>query len=144
MSIAGPLVALNTIVADSLDVIATELESALAEGADFNDAVQSVLQDLLTEHGSVVFNGDGYSEEWQVEAAARGLPNLRNKATLEALVPFTNVIPTFTVSWFAARLLNLGGTPWPYEAPYYDERPPRALPRHRPTIIDMEDPRHRS
>src|SRR5215216_2198203 len=37
-----------------------------------------------------------------------GLPNLRNKATIEALIPLTNVIPTFTVSWFAARLLNLG------------------------------------
>jgi len=83
MSIAGPLVALNTIVADSLDVIATQLEAALADGADFNEAVQSVLQDLLTEHGSVVFNGDGYSEEWQIEAAARGLPNLRT--TVDAL-----------------------------------------------------------
>ena len=83
MSIAGPLVALNTIVADSLDVIATQLEAALAEGTDFNEAVQSVLQDLLTEHGSVVFNGDGYSEEWQVEAASRGLPNLRT--TVDAL-----------------------------------------------------------
>ena len=37
-----------------------------------------------------------------------GLPNLRNKATIEALIPFTSVIPTFTVCWFAARLLNLG------------------------------------
>src|SRR5262247_4015103 len=37
-----------------------------------------------------------------------GLPNLRNKATIEALIPFTNVIPTFTVCWLAARLLNLG------------------------------------
>ena len=77
MSIAGPLVALNTIVADSLDIIATHLETALAEGTDFNEAVQAVLQDLLAEHGTVVFNGDGYSEEWQVEAASRGLKNLR-------------------------------------------------------------------
>lgn len=77
-SIAGPLVALNTIVADSLDAIATELEQALARpGADFNEAVQTILQNLLIDHGSVVFNGDGYSEEWRVEAASRGLPNLR-------------------------------------------------------------------
>lgn len=41
-----------------------------------------------------------------------GLPNLRNKATIEALIPLTNVIPTFTVSWFAARLLNLGDEQW--------------------------------
>lgn len=70
-SIAGPLVALNTIVADSLDVIATELETRLGRGESLNDAVQAVLQDLLAEHGAIVFNGDGYSEEWQVEAAAR-------------------------------------------------------------------------
>lgn len=76
-SIAGPLVALNTIVADSLDVIATELETRLGRGESLNDAVQAVLQDLLAEHGAIVFNGDGYSEEWRVEAAARGLPNLR-------------------------------------------------------------------
>ncbi len=41
-----------------------------------------------------------------------GLPNLRNKATIEALIPLTNVIPTFTVAWFAARLLNLGDEQW--------------------------------
>jgi glutamine synthetase len=77
-SIAGPLVALNTIIADSLDVIATRLEAALAEpGQDLHRAVQSLLQEILSEHGAIVFNGDGYSEEWQVEAASRGLPNLR-------------------------------------------------------------------
>jgi len=74
-----------------------------------------------------------------------GLPNLRNKATIEALIPFTNVIPTFTVSWFAARLLNLGDLPRLYEPDYWDlrdERRPRRLPR-RPTIIDADDPRNR-
>ena len=74
-----------------------------------------------------------------------GLPNLRNKATIEALIPFTNVIPTFTVSWFAARLLNLGDLPRLYEPDYWDprdERRPRRLPR-RPTIIDVDDPRNR-
>ena len=50
---------------------------------DFNAAVQKVLEEIITDHGSVVFNGDGYSEDWQVEAAARGLPNLRT--TLDAL-----------------------------------------------------------
>ncbi|MEP7190439.1 MAG: hypothetical protein ABI901_14700, partial [Roseiflexaceae bacterium] len=43
-----------------------------------------------------------------------GLYNLRNKATIEALIPVTNVIPTFTVSWFAARILNLGMPPGAY------------------------------
>src|ERR1041384_8223445 len=41
-----------------------------------------------------------------------GLPNLRNKATIEALIPITNVVPTFTLCWFAARLLDLGEPPW--------------------------------
>ena len=74
-----------------------------------------------------------------------GLPNLRNKATIEALIPFTNVIPTFTVSWFAARLLNLGDQPWLYEPEYWEPRDQplqRRLPR-RPTIIDADDPRNR-
>jgi hypothetical protein len=68
-----------------------------------------------------------------------GLPNLRNKAVVEALIPFTNVIPTFTAGWLAARALKLGNTPWmdPYDR--FDERTPRPLPRRRPRIIDMDD-----
>ena len=72
-----------------------------------------------------------------------GLHNLRNKATIEALIPFTNVIPTFTVSWFAARLMNLGEQPWPYEGEYWVERPARALPRRPSRIIDVDDSRRR-
>ena len=82
-SIAGPIVTINTIMAEALDYIATELEASLADGTEFNVAVQRVLEDIITIHGSVVFNGDGYAEDWQVEAAARGLPNLRT--TLDAL-----------------------------------------------------------
>ena len=82
-SIAGPMVTINTILAEALDFIATELESLVAAGTDFNEAVQKVLQDIITVHGAVVFNGDGYSEAWQTEAAERGLPNLRT--TLDAL-----------------------------------------------------------
>ena len=74
---------LNTIMADSLDYIATILEKAVDEGEDFDEAVQKLLTDIITEHGAVVFNGDGYSENWQIEAAERGLPNL--KTTLDAL-----------------------------------------------------------
>jgi glutamine synthetase len=82
-SIAGPMVAINTIMADSLDYIATELEDSLEAGTDFNTAVQKVLETIITEHGAVVFNGDGYSDDWQVEAEARGLKNLRT--TIDAL-----------------------------------------------------------
>lgn len=78
-----PMIILNTIMADSLDYMATELENALEAGVDFDSAVQTLLTDVITEHGVVVFNGDGYSENWQVEAAARGLPNL--KTTLDAI-----------------------------------------------------------
>jgi glutamine synthetase len=76
-TIAGPMVTINTILAEALDYIATEIESHVAGGAPFNVAVQKVLEEIITVHGAVVYNGDGYTEEWQVEAASRGLPNLR-------------------------------------------------------------------
>jgi glutamine synthetase len=82
-SIAGPMVTINTIMAEALDYIATDLEKAVAAGTEFNVAVQKILEEIITVHGSSVFNGDGYSEDWQIEAAARGLPNLRT--TLDAL-----------------------------------------------------------
>ncbi len=82
-SIAGPMVTINTILADSLDYLATELESLVAEGADFNTAVEKVLEDVITAHGAVVFNGDGYTEDWKIEAESRGLPNLHT--TLDAV-----------------------------------------------------------
>ena len=78
-----PMIVLNTIMADSLDYMATVLEEAVADGADFDMAVQKLLTEIITEHGAVVFNGDGYSENWQIEAAERGLPNL--KTTLDAI-----------------------------------------------------------
>jgi glutamine synthetase len=83
-SIAGPLVALNTIVAESLDWVATELETATGgDPARLPAAVEKLLQQIITAHKAVIFNGNGYSEEWQREAERRGLPNL--KATPEAL-----------------------------------------------------------
>ena len=78
-----PMIILNTIMADSLDYMATWLEKAVGDGEDFDMAVQKLLTEIITEHGAVVFNGDGYSENWQIEAAERGLPNL--KTTLDAI-----------------------------------------------------------
>ncbi len=78
-----PMIILNTIMADSLDYMATVLEKAVGEGEDFDTAVQKLLTEIITEHGAVVFNGDGYSENWQIEAAERGLPNL--KTTIESI-----------------------------------------------------------
>jgi glutamine synthetase len=81
-SIAAPLAALNTIMAESLDYIATKLEKA-PKSKKFEDAVQDVLTEIAKEHGAVIFNGNGYSEEWHQEAVKRGLPNL--KTTVDAV-----------------------------------------------------------
>ena len=54
-----------------------ELAAALKKNSDFNSALQGVLKDILTKHGRVIFNGNGYSEEWHKEAAKRGLKNHR-------------------------------------------------------------------
>ncbi len=82
-SIAGPMVTINTIMAEALDYIATNLEKAVADGTEFNHAVQAVLAEIINNHGAAVFGGDGYTAAWQEEAAARGLPNLRT--TIDAL-----------------------------------------------------------
>ena len=83
-SIAGPLVAMNTIVAESLDYCATKLEEATGgDPAKLNESLQKLLTQIVAEHGSIIFNGDGYSEAWHKEAAERGLLNL--KTTADAL-----------------------------------------------------------
>jgi len=77
-TIADPMTVINTSIADSLSFIADELEAKMGgDQSKLNDAVQSVLQGIIQEHGAVIFNGNGYSEEWHAEAARRGLPNLR-------------------------------------------------------------------
>jgi len=87
-SIAGPLVTLNTIVAESLDYIATKLEKLVGNSpAKLNDAVTKVLAEVVKEHEAVIFNGDNYSAEWHEEAAKRGLPNL--KTTVDAIPEIT-------------------------------------------------------
>jgi glutamine synthetase len=74
-SIAGPLVVLNTIMAESLEYVANELDKAPKDPKKFNAAVQKLLQKMIRENGRVIFNGDNYSAEWRAEAARRGLPN---------------------------------------------------------------------
>ena len=82
-SISGPLTAMNTILADSLDWMAGKLEGA----SDLNKAIQEALKEVMDKHGRVIFNGNGYSEEWHAEAAERGLPNLKTSAdALPALI----------------------------------------------------------
>jgi glutamine synthetase len=80
-SCAGPNIFLNTIVADSIDHVATELEAAKAKTPEaLGAAVQKIIQKIMKDHGRIIFNGDGYTEAWQKEAAKRGLPNARNTA----------------------------------------------------------------
>lgn len=92
-SVAGPLVALNTIMADSLDYVATELEKKTAGDSDkLKGAVQEVLKQLIKDHGAIIYNGDNYVEAWQTEAARRALPNLKNTVdALPALIAKKNI-----------------------------------------------------
>ena len=72
-SVASPNVVLNTIVAEAFCDIADELEKA----EDFDMAVHDIIKKLATEHQRIVFNGNGYSDEWVKEAERRGLPNIK-------------------------------------------------------------------
>ncbi|MFN2165296.1 MAG: glutamine synthetase III, partial [Anaerolineae bacterium] len=88
-SVAGPLTVMNTIMADSLDYVATHLEAETkGDPKKLNAAVKKVVKQIIVKHGRVVFNGDGYSEAWHKEAENRGLPNLRT--TVEALTCLTD------------------------------------------------------
>jgi len=80
-SVAGPLIAMNTMLADSLNWIGDKLEAELDGGADQMTAVISVLKELMDAHGNAVFGGDGYSAEWHKEAVEkRGLKNIPTTA----------------------------------------------------------------
>ena len=81
LNIAGPNTILNTIVANSLTEFADELEKAGEE--NFNEALHDLLVKTITEHKRVIFNGNGYGDEWPVEAEKRGLLNL--KSTVDAI-----------------------------------------------------------
>ncbi|KAA0135439.1 glutamine synthetase III [Gimesia chilikensis] len=96
-SIAGPLVAMNTIVAESLDYCATKLEEATGgDPAKLNSALQTLLTEIMNEHGAVIFNGDGYSDEWHAEAEKRGLLNLKTTADALPILQTEEVKELFT------------------------------------------------
>jgi glutamine synthetase len=90
-SISGPLIAMNTILADSLEWMASKLEGAL----DLNKGIQDALKEVMDKHGRVIFNGNGYSEEWHAEAAERGLPNLKTSADAFPALTTPDVIEVF-------------------------------------------------
>ena len=82
-SIAEPNVVLNTIVAEAFAEACDVLEKA----DDFDTAVHSLIKEYLTDHQRIIFNGNGYSDEWVAEAERRGLPNLHS---------MVDAIPTLT------------------------------------------------
>jgi glutamine synthetase len=84
-SIAFPNIALNLAVTESLDYIATQLEAATSGKGrkKIEEAVRDLLPKLIKENKRIIFNGNGYSEDWRKEAAKRGLLNLTN--TVDAL-----------------------------------------------------------
>ena len=88
-SIAWPNTVLNTIVAESLDHVAGELEKAVGSKptpAKLQLGVIAVLKRLISDHKRVIFDGDNYSEEWHAEAGRRGLPNLRDSVDAFAVL----------------------------------------------------------
>ncbi len=85
-TVAWPNTVLNTIVADSLDYIATELEEKAGPDATpkkLETRVKSLLRDLIKKHRRIVFDGDNYGEAWHKKAEELGLSNLRS--TVDAL-----------------------------------------------------------
>ncbi|MDR2825785.1 MAG: glutamine synthetase III [Deltaproteobacteria bacterium] len=95
MSIAPANIALNTAMACALDDIATELEASLAKGAPLAKAVQTLLSRLFKEHKPIIFNGNGYSDEWTKEAAKRKLPNLKDTVSVLAHYSDKDVMDAF-------------------------------------------------
>lgn len=87
-SVSFPIVVLNIIVADAIESMTTSLEGEVASGVDFETALARVLKDTLKGTSKIIFNGDGYSDEWQKEAKKRGLFNL--KTTMDALPYLTS------------------------------------------------------
>ena len=82
-SIANPNIVLNTIVAEAFADACDILEKA----DDFDLAVHDLIKEYLTENQRIIFNGNGYSDEWVAEAERRGLPNI--KSMVEAIPAFT-------------------------------------------------------
>ena len=76
LSVSGPNIALNTIMAEELEQFADELEQA----EDFQSALHQLVKKTLTEHQRILFNGNGYDDAWLLEAEKRGLCNLKSAA----------------------------------------------------------------
>jgi glutamine synthetase len=90
-SVSFPIVVLNTIVAEAIDDLCDSLEKKMKK-KDLEKSLKEVLVESLKETHDIVFNGDGYSDDWQKEAKKRGLLNLRSTAdALPYLTSDTNI-----------------------------------------------------
>jgi len=88
-SISLPITVLNTIVADAVDAMRESLEGKVKAGSSFDAALLETIKEEYSSHKRIVFNGDGYSSEWHVEAEkGRGLLNLRT--ALDAIHHFSD------------------------------------------------------
>jgi glutamine synthetase len=95
-SVSGPLVAMNTMLADSLNWIADQLKAQLDAGTDTPVAVFAVLKQIMETHGNVVFGGDGYSAEWhEMAVKERGLQNIPTTADALPALKSKEVIALF-------------------------------------------------
>jgi glutamine synthetase len=94
-NVAFPATCLNVAVAESLDSLTGQLEAALAKQQSLEDAVAALMKKTIKQHKRIIFNGNGYSQEWQKEAGKRGLLNLKN--TVDALPELVTpaVVKTF-------------------------------------------------
>jgi glutamine synthetase len=86
-NVAFPATCLNVAVAESLAFMSGHLEAALGKGQNLQDAVAALLKKTIKQHRRIIFNGNGYSPEWQKDAGKRGLLNLKN--TVDALPELT-------------------------------------------------------
>lgn len=87
-AIGLPVTVLNAAVAEAFDAANAYITKSTESGTSVEDTLKNLIKDYYSESKAVVFNGDGYSNEWVEEAAKRGLPNLRT--TAEALEVLTN------------------------------------------------------
>ncbi|MDE0839580.1 MAG: glutamine synthetase type III, partial [Kiritimatiellae bacterium] len=81
LSIGGPLVVMNAIMSESLTEFAEKLEAKKPKTPEaLGKAIEGIVKAVWKEHSHVIFNGDGYSNDWHKEAEKRGLPNLKTSA----------------------------------------------------------------
>jgi glutamine synthetase len=96
-SVSGPLVAMNTMLADSLNWVADKLKAQLDGGAETPAAVFAVIKEIMESHGNVVFGGNGYSPEWhEMAVKERGLKNIPTTADALPELKTKEVIELFS------------------------------------------------